>query len=201
MLRLTDLKYYFLKIGQAARRPPHSNHHGLRSMNSFDAAIYVLVAVAVIAGYRSGLLRSVATILAYVAAAPVALVLAPRLVPVLTNLFHMPFQTWVVFCGTFFVIGFVFGTLLRTAVSAIAGPTVSLPDRVAGSAFGAVRIGLLAVLMVLIFDRIIPSNRQPPFLADSRLRPILSMAGQQGLKTLPPDVADFIDQLKKQRGI
>jgi membrane protein required for colicin V production len=64
-----------------------------------------------------------------------------------------------------------------------------------------VRIGLLAVLMVVIFDRIIPSNRQPPFLADSRLRPILSMAGQQGLKTLPPDVADFIDQLKKQRGI
>jgi membrane protein required for colicin V production len=170
-------------------------------MNTFDAAIYILVIVAVIAGYRSGLLRSVATILAYVAAAPIALVSAPRLVPVLTNLFHMPFQTWVVFCGTFFVIGFVFGTLLRTAVSAIAGPTVSLPDRVAGSAFGAVRIGLLAVLMVVIFDRIIPSNRQPPFLADSRLRPILSMAGQQGLKTLPPDVADFIDQLKKQRGI
>jgi membrane protein required for colicin V production len=170
-------------------------------MNSFDAAIYILVAVAVIAGFRSGLLRSVATIIGYLAAAPIALVSAPRLVPVLASLFRLPFQTWVVFCGVFFVTGFVLGTLLRTAVSAIAGPTVSLPDRVAGSALGAVRIGLLAVLMVLIFDRIIPSDRQPAFLAESRLRPILSMAGQQGLKSLPPDVADFIDQLKRARGI
>jgi membrane protein required for colicin V production len=170
-------------------------------MNSFDAVIYVLVIVAVIAGFRSGLLRSVATILAYLAAAPIALVSAPRLVPVLADLFHMPFQTWVVFCGVFFVTGFVLGTLLRTAICGIVGPTASLPDRVAGSAFGAVRIGLLAVLMVLIFDRIIPSNRQPPFLADSRLRPILSMAGGQGLKSLPPDVADLIDQLKRARGI
>jgi membrane protein required for colicin V production len=42
-------------------------------MNSFDAVIYVLVIVAVIAGFRSGLLRSVATILAYLAAARIAL--------------------------------------------------------------------------------------------------------------------------------
>jgi hypothetical protein len=61
--------------------------------------------------------------------------------------------------------------------------------------------GLLAVLMVLIFDRIIPANRQPAFLAESRLRPILSMAGQQGLRSLPPDVTDFVDQLKRERGI
>jgi membrane protein required for colicin V production len=170
-------------------------------MNSFDAVIYVLVIVAVIAGFRSGLLRSVATILGYLAAAPIALVSAPRLVPVLADLFQMPFQTWVVFCGLFLVTGFVLGTLLRSAVSAIVGPTVSLPDRAAGSVLGAVRIVLLAVLMVLIFDRIIPTNRQPPFLADSRLRPILSMAGVQGLKSLPPDVADYIDQLKRARGI
>lgn len=174
---------------------------GSLPMNSFDAAIYVLVIVAVIVGFKSGLLRSLATIFGYVAAAPIALVSAPRLVPVLTGLFHMPFQTWVVFCGLFVVTGFVVGVLLRTAVSAIVGPTVSIPDRIAGSVLGAVRIGLLAVLLVVIFDRIIPLNRQPPFLADSRLRPILSRAGQQGLKSLPPDVADFIDQLKRQRGI
>jgi len=108
---------------------------------------------------------------------------------------------WLVFCGLFLVTGFVLGTLLRLAVSEIVGPTVSLPDRVAGSVLGAVRIGLLAVLMVLIFDRIIPSNRQPSFLADSRLRPILSMAGQRGLKSLPPDLANYIDQLKRERGI
>jgi membrane protein required for colicin V production len=64
-----------------------------------------------------------------------------------------------------------------------------------------VRIGLLAVTMVLIFDRIIPPDRQPAFLAGSRLRPILLMAGQRGLKSLPPDVTAYIDQLKKARRI
>jgi membrane protein required for colicin V production len=170
-------------------------------MNSFDAAIYVVVIVAVIAGFKSGLLRSVATILGYVAAMPIALVSAPRLVPVLAGVFQMPFYTWVVFCGVFLVSGIVLGALLRLAVSEIVGPTVSLPDRVAGSVLGAVRIGLLAVLMVLIFDRIIPTDRQPSFLAGSRLRPILSTAGQKGLRSLPPDVVDYIDRLKRERGI
>ena len=79
-------------------------------------------------------------------------------------------------------------------------PHDALLARVCGniSALGTI---LVAVLMVLIFDRIIPSNRQPPFLVDSRLRPILSMAGVQGLKSLPPDVADYIDQLKRERRI
>ena len=71
----------------------------------------------------------------------------------------------------------------------------------AGSALGAARIGLLAVLLVVVFDRIIPPNRQPPFLTNSKLRPILSQAGQRGLKSLPPEAADFIDQFKHQRGI
>ena len=113
----------------------------------------------------------------------------------------MPFQTWVVFCGLFFVTGFVLGVLLRAAIGAIVGPNVSIPDGIAGSALGAVRIGLLAVLLVVVFDRIIPPDRQPPFLANSRLRPILSQAGQQGLKSLPPEAADFIDRLKRRRGI
>jgi membrane protein required for colicin V production len=66
---------------------------------------------------------------------------------------------------------------------------------------GAVRIGLVAVTMVLIFDRIIPVDRQPGFLIGSKLRPILLVAGQKGLKSLPSDVTAYIDQLKRERHI
>jgi membrane protein required for colicin V production len=55
--------------------------------------------------------------------------------------------------------------------------------------------------MVVIFDRIIPPGREPEFLKGSRLRPILSAAGQQGLKSLPPDVEDYIDHMKRERGL
>ena len=82
-------------------------------------------------------------------------------------------------------------------MSEIVGPDVSIPDRIAGSALGALRIGLLAVMMVLVFDRVIPMDRQPPFLTGSQLRPILSSAGQAGLQSLPPDVAAYIDHLKR----
>jgi membrane protein required for colicin V production len=66
---------------------------------------------------------------------------------------------------------------------------------------GAVRIALVAVTTVLVFDRIIPADREPAFLKGSQLRPILLMAGQRGLKSLPPDITAFIDQLKKDQRI
>jgi membrane protein required for colicin V production len=168
----------------------------------FDAAVYFLAAVAVIFGFNAGLLRSLATVLGYVIAAPVAVGTAPALSLFLTERFQMPpARNSVVLFGILLVTGMVFSALLRRALSDVVGPQISLFDRLAGALLGAVRIGLLAVLMVVIFDRIIPAGRQPAFLADSQLRPYLSAAGQKGLKSLPPDVADYIDRLKKERGL
>ena len=174
----------------------------VQSFNPFDTAVYVCLAVAVITGFRSGLLRSLATILGYVAAAPVAVTAGPYISPLLIAQFKIPpAYTGLVFAVLFLVIGFVIGALLRLAVREIVGVDISAPDRMAGAMLGAARIVLLAVLMVVIFDRIIPAGREPAFLAGSQLRPILSQAGQAGLKSLPSDIADYIDQLKKQRGL
>ena len=171
-------------------------------MNSFDAVVYVCLAIAVVMGFNTGLLRSMATIIGYVAAMPFAVAIAPALSLLLADRFAMPqTQTWLVLFAVFVVTGMVLSALLRRAVSDIVGPKVSIPDRLAGSVLGAVRVGLLAVLMIVIFDRIIPLNAEPTFLAGSRLRPILSSAGQRGLKSLPPDVADYIDQLKRAKGL
>ena len=76
-----------------------------------------------------------------------------------------------------------------------------MTDRVAGALLGALRTGLLAVFMVLMFERIIPPNVQPPWLTQSKLRPYLSEAGQRGLKSLPPDVMEYIDRINKERGL
>ncbi|HEY1310972.1 MAG TPA: CvpA family protein [Pseudolabrys sp.] len=171
-------------------------------INLFDAAVYFCLAVAVIAGFRSGLLRSMATIFGYLAAMAIAVALTPRLAQFLIERAHIPpTETWVVYVGVFFASGVVLGALLRLAVSELVGAEVSAPDRVAGAMLGTVRVALLAVLMVVIFDRLIPPGREPEFLKGSRLRPVLSAAGQQGLKSLPPDVEDYIDRLKRERGL
>jgi membrane protein required for colicin V production len=168
--------------------------------NAFDAAVYLCLAVAIIAGFSTGLLRSMATIFAYLAAMAIAVALAPPLSQFLTTRFQLPAaQTWVVFVVVFIAAGILIGALLRRAVSEMVGAQVSAPDRMAGAMLGAVRVGLLAVLIVVIFDRIIPPGREPEFLKGSQLRPILSAAGQAGLKSLPPDVEDYIDRVKRQR--
>jgi membrane protein required for colicin V production len=171
-------------------------------MNPFDATVCLIAFVAVIMGFHAGLLRSLATIFGYLCAAPLAVGAAPYFARVLNDQFHLPpAQNWLVPFGIFLVAGMVLSALLRLAVGELVSERISIPDRLAGAMLGAVRIGLLAVLMVVIFDRIIPPGREPAFLAGSQLRPILSQAGRAGLKSLPPEVADYIDRLKKERGI
>jgi membrane protein required for colicin V production len=146
-------------------------------MNSFDAAVYVVLIVAVVSGFNAGLLRSVATMIGYLAAMPVALATTPFIARAVADKFNAPVvQSSILFFAVFLVAGIVFGALLRTALG---GTKIGWPDRLAGSLLGAVRIGLVAITMVLIFDRIIPSDRQPAFLRDSQLRPILLVAGRR----------------------
>jgi membrane protein required for colicin V production len=171
-------------------------------MNSFDAVVYLVALVAIISGFNAGLLRSIATIMGYLAAVPVAMAAMPYASRMLADKLDAGgAQNSLTFFAVFLVVGMALGALLRTAISETVGPRISLPDRLAGSMLGAVRIALVAVTMVLIFDRIIPADRQPAFLTGSKLRPILLVAGQKGLKSLPPDVTAYIDQLKRERHI
>jgi membrane protein required for colicin V production len=175
-------------------------------MNVFDAAVCIVAIIAVVTGYNSGLLRSVATILGYLSAMPIAVAatsyLSPYLSPVRDGQSTAPWaENSLLFFALFLVTGMALGTALRLAISETVGPGVSIPDRLAGSALGAIRIALVAVTIVLIFDQLIPPDRQPGFLVGSKLRPILSVAGQKGLKSLPPDVTAYIDRLKRDQRI
>jgi membrane protein required for colicin V production len=171
-------------------------------MNVFDAAVIGATLVAVVMGYRAGLLRSLATIFGYLLAAPVAIVTAPKLAPFFAKQSASPESPSILAIAlVFLVVGIVTAALLRGAVGLVAGDDVSVPDRISGAALGAVRILLLAILMVLIFERIIPAKREPAWLAQSQLRPLLSAAGEQGVRKLPADVVAQIDRMKRERGI
>lgn len=172
------------------------------AINPFDAVVYICLFVGVVVGFMSGLLRSLATIFGYVAAMGLAVALAPRLTPLLIAQFKpAPEQAWIAFAGIFVVGGIVLSALLRFTVKEMVGERISIPDRLAGALLGAARVGLLAVVMVLVFDRIIPPGYDPAFLQGSKWRPALSKAGQQGLRSLPPEVAATIDRIKRERGL
>ena len=168
-------------------------------MNSFDAVVYVGLALAVAAGFKAGLLRSAVTILAYLIATPIAVWIMSLVAPEIDG--KQPVQTSLLFFGIFLIAGMVLGKSMRMALDETIGPGAGIGDRLAGAALGALRVGLVAITLVLIFDRLVPSDRQPAYLTGSHLRPLLLVAGQTGLRSLPPELAAHIDRLKNDRRI
>jgi membrane protein required for colicin V production len=169
-------------------------------MNSFDAAIFVGLIIAVVTGFNAGLLRSGVTILAYLIAMPIAVWAMSLLSRGIGSELDLA-QNSPLFFGIFLLIGLVLGKFMRMAVDDAIGPSAGIGDRLAGAALGAVRVGLVAITLVLVFDQLVPAGRRPPFLNGSQLRPLLSQVGQRGFKSLPPDVAAMIDRLKRDRQI
>jgi membrane protein required for colicin V production len=171
-------------------------------MNSFDAAVYLALIVATVTGFNTGLLRSGVTILAYLFAMPIAVWMMSMLTPHLDSASASPLsKSWLVFFGIFLVAGMGLGYLARMALDEAIGADAGLGDRLGGATLGAIRVGLVATSFVLIFDQLVPVNRQPAFLNGSHLRPLFSAAGQKGFRSLPPDVAATIDRLKKQHQV
>ena len=97
------------------------------------------------------------------------------------------------------IAGMMLGRSMRMAIDETIGPDAGIGDRLAGAALAVVRIGLVAITLVLSFDRLAPSGRQPTYLAGSQLRPLLLAAGQKGLKSLPPAVTATIDRINNRR--
>jgi len=170
-------------------------------MNSFDAVVYLALIVAVVTGFNTGLLRSAVTILAYLIAMPIAVGVTTFLAPQIGVKFATPLmQNSALFFGTFLISGMLLGKLARMALDDTVG-SAGIGDRLGGMILGALRLGLVAVTLVLVFDQLVPVDRQPAFLTGSQLRPLLSKAGQLGFKSLPPEVTAAIDRLKQERRI
>jgi membrane protein required for colicin V production len=165
-------------------------------MNTFDLAIIIGFVVAIFSGFATGLVRSAITIVAYLFAAPIAVGLMSY-VPPLDERYASPLGHNVgFFLGAFLIIGMVFGKFARMMVDEAIGDDPGILDRLAGGALGALRVGLVATSLVLVFDRIIPVGREPGFLAGSQLRPLFSEAGKKGFQSLPPQAVAAIDRLR-----
>jgi membrane protein required for colicin V production len=168
--------------------------------NYFDIAVYVFGLFAVVGGFSAGLLRSLANILGYAVAVPVTLFAAPKVSEYLTSHAVLP-QDKAVFVpfGVLLVAGFILSMVFRAMVGAMSGDA-GFMDRILGALLGAARIGFLAVLVVLIFARLIPPGAEPDWYKQSKLRPVLLAAGEAGLRKLPPGIEAQIEDFKRKNG-
>src|SRR6201995_1585921 len=170
-------------------------------MNGFDLAVYAGLVIAVVSGFSTGLVRSGVTILAYIVAMPIAVWVMSYVPPLDGDNGSPLMHNWGFFLGAFLIIGMALGKLARVTVDEAIGEETGLLDRFGGAALGAGRVALVATSVVLVFDKIVPADREPGFLKGSQLRPIFSAAGQKGFRSLPPEVAAVIDRLKHDQRI
>ena len=154
-------------------------------------------------GFMSGLLRSLATIFGYVAAMGLAVALAPRLTPLLIAQFKLAPDAGLDRLRRVFLVGRHRAVARCCALpsSEMVGERISIPDRVAGALLGAARVGLLAVVWCSSSTASFRPAATRPSCKGSKWRPALSKAGQQGLQSLPPEVAATIDRIKRERGL
>ncbi|MBV9561701.1 MAG: CvpA family protein [Bradyrhizobium sp.] len=167
-------------------------------MNTFDLVIMLVLVFAVVTGFSTGLLRSALTIVAYLFAMPIA-VWVMSYVPPLDEQYASPLgHNAGFFFGAFLLIGMALGKLARMMVDNAVGDDPSLLDRLGGAALGALRAGLIATSVVLVFDRMIPAGHQPSFLQGSQFRPIFSSIAKKGFRSLPPEAAAAIDRIQQR---
>ena len=87
--------------------------------------------VAVVMGFMTGLLRSLATIIGYICGAGIAVAATPKALSLLANYQKIPtLQSWIVVVAIFIVTGALISALLRLTVSGIAGRNITVPDRI-----------------------------------------------------------------------
>lgn len=171
-------------------------------MNPFDAVIYIGLVFAMIAGFNTGLIRSAVTIVAYMIAVPIAIFAMSALSPPANGKAVSLFaQNGLVFAGVFLFSGIALGKLARLAIDDATGSHAGPVDRLCGALLGAARVGLIAVTIVVVCERLLPTPLQPQWLAGSSLRPWLSAVGQKGFNSLAPDLTTIVDRLKQERQI
>jgi len=94
-------------------------------MNIFDAVIAAFTLLAIVMGFSAGLLRRLATILGYLIAAPLAVALAPYVIPFAFGRDGAaPANAWVVVVLVFVALGIAISALLRVIVDELAGDDI-----------------------------------------------------------------------------
>lgn len=120
-------------------------------MNWADWVIIAIIAISSLMSLRRGFVREAVSLASWVAAFVVARLFSASLAVVLTSYIDTPSLRLLAAFAILFVITLIVGALIGMLISALISATgLSATDRVLGVGFGAVRGGLVVVIMVAL---------------------------------------------------
>jgi membrane protein required for colicin V production len=169
-----------------------------------DLVVIGVVLISALLAAVRGFTREVLAIASWVAAAAVAWVFHPQLVPFIKQ--YIPASSAqdtialvaaiaALFLGTLTVVSLITARISDFVLDSRIGAL----DRTLGFVFGAARGLLLAVIGYLFFTALVGNEKLPVWAKDAKAKPMLEETGRSLISMLPQDVnADFIKNLLKK---
>ncbi|WP_353184061.1 CvpA family protein [Bosea sp. (in: a-proteobacteria)] len=169
-----------------------------------DLVVIGVVLISALLAAVRGFTREVLAIVSWIAAAAVAWVFHPQLVPFVKQ--YIPASSAqdtialvasiaALFLGTLIVVSLITARISDFVLDSRIGAL----DRTLGFVFGAARGLLLAVIGYLFFAALVGNEKMPVWAKDAKAKPMLEETGRSLIALLPQDVnADFIKNLLKK---
>lgn len=169
-----------------------------------DLVVIGVVLISALLAAVRGFTREVLAIASWIAAAAVAWLFHPQLVPFIQQ--YIPASSAqgtialvasiaALFLGTLIVVSLITARISDFVLDSRIGAL----DRTLGFVFGAARGLLLAVIGYLFFAALVGAEKMPVWAKDAKAKPMLEETGRSLIAMLPQDVnADFIKNLLKK---
>ena len=156
-------------------------------MNEFDLGIIVFVGLSGLFAFARGFVKEVLSIIAWFGASLAALYAFPYLRPLALRFTPSPEVADATSSLIAFVIALVILSFITAAVARrVKESPLSPIDRILGLIFGLARGALLAVLIFIALNTVLPAlGAVPPWFSQARTRPLL-MEGADALRKLAP---------------
>ena len=174
-------------------------------VTNLDLVVIGVVLISALLAAVRGFTREVLAIASWIAAAAVAWLFHPQLVPFIKQ--YIPASSAqdtialvasiaALFLGTLIVVSLITARISDFVLDSRIGAL----DRTLGFVFGAARGLLLAVIGYLFFTALVGSEKMPVWAKDAKAKPMLEETGRSLIAMLPQDVnADFIKNLLKKQ--
>ncbi len=167
-----------------------------------DLVVIGVVLISALLAAVRGLTREVLAIASWGAAAAVAWVFHPQLLPLAKQ--YIPNETIALIAtiAALFLVTLIVVSLITARISDfVLDSRIGALDRTLGFVFGAGRGLLLAVIGYLLFSSLVGDTKMPVWAKDAKARPILEQTGRSLLTMLPAEInTDFIQRLKPKTG-
>ncbi|MGY6247108.1 CvpA family protein [Bosea thiooxidans] len=169
-----------------------------------DLVVIGVVLISALLAAVRGFTREVLAIVSWIAAAAIAWVFHPQLVPFVKQ--YIPASSAqdtialvasiaALFLGTLIIVSIVTARISDFVLDSRIGAL----DRTLGFVFGAARGLLLAVIGYLFFAALVGNEKMPVWAKEAKAKPMLEETGRSLIAMLPQDVnADFIKNLLKK---